>query len=130
MKIELKRAADKTTTKPEAAPPTAGAKAEAAAEHYLRDHGLHPIARNFSCKLGEIDLIMRDGNTLVFIEVRFRKSNRFGSAIETVTRSKQQKIQRTAQYYLMQQANSANMALRFDVIGMSESETQWIKSAF
>lgn len=107
-----------------------GQNAEARAEDYLSKQGLRPIERNFSCKQGEIDLIMRDGATLVFVEVRFRKNALFGSALETVNYRKQRKIIAAGQFYLLTHSAVANSAIRFDVIGITGEDIQWVRSAF
>lgn len=111
-----------------------GTDAERHAERFLRAQGLHPITRNFRCRLGEIDLIMRDGNTLVFIEVRLRKHRTFGHAAETVTWHKQQKLLRAAQHYLLQRSSQPLPECRFDVIAFDGKEALaaplWYKDAF
>lgn len=107
-----------------------GQQAEARAESYLLDRGLQLVERNFLCKLGEIDLIMREGSCLVFVEVRFRKNANFGSALETVNYSKQRKIIAAAQFYLRTHKPMANPAVRFDVIGITGDDIQWVPSAF
>ena len=113
-----------------------GSIAERAAARYLMSKGLKDLERNFRCKLGEIDLIMRDQDQLVFVEVRFRKSSRYGSAASTVDASKQRKLRATATYYLKVR-KLLQAPVRFDVLGMQPSpsapddyEYQWIKSAF
>jgi Holliday junction resolvase-like predicted endonuclease len=70
----------------------AGGRWEREAEVYLHCQGLKTLARNFNCRVGEIDLVMEDGECLVFAEIRYRKNNRFGSGAETVTRSKQGRL--------------------------------------
>ena len=106
-----------------------GEKAEDQAQQFLINQGLQPVCRNFSCKLGEIDLIMEDGNTLVIIEVRYRKSDKFGSALESVTRRKQSRIIASANYYLM--LNNIDQPVRFDVIGITNNQTlNWVPNAF
>lgn len=107
-----------------------GLQAEARAESYLAKSGLRLVERNFLCKLGEIDLIMRDGATLVFVEVRFRKNARFGSALETVNINKQRKIVSAAQFYLRTHRTVTNPAVRFDVVGITGDDIQWVPSAF
>ncbi len=110
-----------------------GQQAEELACAYLQKHKLRLIARNYHCRRGEIDLIMQDGNTLVFIEVRYRKSSRFGSALESVHTHKQQKIIFTAEHYL-QHTSAQYTQYRFDVLAISPGHTapyiQWIKNAF
>ncbi len=107
-----------------------GKSAEARAEKYLVARGLVLVARNFRRRQGEIDLVMRDGKTLVFIEVRYRKSDNYGSALETVTATKQQKIILAAQFYIQEQQIDDTVSLRFDVIGITGDDIQWIKAAF
>ncbi len=105
------------------------------AQQYLIEKGLIYIQRNFRSKMGEIDLIMQDTNTLVFVEVRYRKNTFFGEAVETVDRRKQIKLIRTAEYYLAYHEKYAKMPCRFDVVGLHGHENQaiefnWIKNAF
>lgn len=107
-----------------------GKSAEARAESYLADNGLTPVSRNYRCRQGEIDLIMRDGETLVFIEVRYRKSGHYGSALETVTAAKQHKILIAAQLYIQEKKVDDTIPLRFDVLGITGDDIQWIKAAF
>lgn len=111
-----------------------GAAMEAEAERWLNTHGLHSVAKNFSCKAGEIDLIMRDGGQLVFVEVRFRHSDRYGTAAESVTRAKQQKLIRAAQLFIQTHSQWRNSACRFDVLAGStvaeKLEWQWLRDAF
>ena len=111
-----------------------GNRLEDLAVEYLQQAGVIILHRNFRSNFGEIDLIAQDGTTLVFIEVRYRKNANFGTAAETVTNDKQQKIIHTAQFFL-QTRNWANaLACRFDVLAMSNSEhapnIDWIKDAF
>lgn len=106
-----------------------GKKAEDVACNYLLKNGLPLVTRNFTCRYGEIDLIMQDSDTLVFVEVRYRQSNSFGKAAETVDHNKQRKLVFTANYYL--QKNPSSLATRFDVIAMSEQHPiEWITNAF
>ena len=113
-----------------------GTAIEAAAERWLIAQGMRFVERNFSCKAGEIDLVMRDGEQLVFVEVRFRHADRFGSALESVTRNKQQKVVRAAQYFIAVQPKWRNCACRFDVLGATQTtseaeiEWQWLRDAF
>ena len=107
-----------------------GKSAEALAENYLAGMGLVSVSRNYRCRQGEIDLIMRDGETLVFVEVRYRKSGDYGTALETVTATKQHKILVAAQFYIQKQKVDDTIPLRFDVIGITGNNIQWIKAAF
>lgn len=106
-----------------------GQQAEQRALNYLEALGLTLITQNFHSRRGEIDLIMEDGDTLVFIEVRYRKSAKFGSAIESVNMQKQNRIIHTAQYYI-QQHPSHYSAYRFDVVGLNPNDINWVKDAF
>ena len=108
-----------------------GQAAEEQALAYLNKQGLRLLARNYRCRSGEIDLVMQQADTLVFVEVRYRQSSRFGSAAETVTRSKQQKLLNTASRFLQERALDA--PCRFDVVGISGRQSpqiEWIKDAF
>lgn len=112
-----------------------GRQFEGQACEYLGGQGLTIIATNYIAPLlGEIDLIAKDGKTLVFVEVKARKRSQFGLAIETITPSKQRKIIRTAHHFLQQYPEYADLDCRFDVIGFDifEKTTQitWIKHAF
>jgi putative endonuclease len=108
-----------------------GRQAEDFAQHYLEQQGLKLIERNFRCRLGEIDLIMRDGKALVFIEVRFRKNMEFGGPAISISASKQQKLRSAAKFYLIQNPREAKKVLRFDVIGIlgTDHSVEWIKNA-
>ncbi len=115
---------------------TKGDRAEQAAAYYLQSQGLCKIEQNFRCKLGELDLIMQDQTCLVFVEVRYRKSARYGSAVATVTPAKQSKLRKTALFY-MKARKLQHAAARFDVVGMEPGEAgdsiyqfRWIKNAF
>lgn len=107
-----------------------GNEAELKAQHYLIERGLRLIEKNYSSKFGEIDLIMQDDNTLVFIEVKFRRSNNFGGAAITVNQKKQHKIRLTTEYYLQQKGLYEKHASRFDVLALTDNNIEWIKGAF
>ncbi|NOT68316.1 MAG: YraN family protein [Methylophilaceae bacterium] len=107
-----------------------GVAAEQMAATYLQQQGLTLISQNFTCRYGEIDLIMREGRMLVFVEVRLRSNARFGGAGMSITPAKQHKLQRSAEYYLQQYGNSA---CRFDAVLMNKASAEhieWIKNAF
>lgn len=102
---------------------------EAEALDYLVDSGLTPVTAQFRCRLGEIDLIMRDGDTLVFVEVRFRRSQAFGGALASVDSRKQRRLTAAAGFYLTR--CDPMPACRFDVIAIgTDGEIQWIRNAF
>jgi len=107
---------------------------ERVAESLLRRHGLRTLTRNFQCRSGEIDLVMLDGAVLVFVEVRYRHSDRFGSGADSVTMTKQQRIIRAATHFLARHLQHAQRPSRFDVVsigrGSSGVELEWIRSAF
>ncbi len=96
-----------------------GTAAEKSALEFLQRNGLRLIESNFRCRFGEIDLILHDGSTLVFVEVRLRSSQRFGGAAASVTSAKQGRITRAAQIYLQQQ--SREMVCRIDVVVLTAS---------
>lgn len=110
-----------------------GARAEALACHYLENHGLTLVSRNFYCRGGEIDLVMRDQGILVFVEVRYRRQTGYGHAAETVVRSKQVRIIRCAQYYMLCH-QAWNDAARFDIVSLEgevdKPAIRWLKDAF
>jgi len=109
-----------------------GAYAETEARAYLQQQGLSFVCANYFCKGGEIDLVMLDGQRLIFVEVRHRQSNRYGSAAESVDNRKQKKLLHAAQHYLQQHPHSGSC--RFDVIAMTgpaaRNNIDWIKNAF
>ncbi len=94
---------------------------------YLQEHGLMLVQRNFRCKLGEIDLIMRERDALVFVEVRKRASAAFGGAAASVTPHKQRRLIRAAQVFL--QRYRSPPACRFDVVAIECGKTVWLKNA-
>jgi len=105
--------------------------------NYLQQQGLKLLAKNYHGRRGELDLVMRDENTVVFVEVRYRKSNTYGGALESITTSKQEKLRMTAEQYLQQETELKYG--RFDVVAMSEKvqnkgstiySFEWIKDAF
>jgi len=107
-----------------------GQQAESDAEQFLQNHGLRLESRNYSCRYGEIDLIMTHADTLVFVEVRLRSNARFGGAAATVDLRKQAKLVRSAEHYL-QRRRGALPACRFDVVAIdTDNKTNWIKNAF
>jgi len=111
-----------------------GNEAETLACDYLQQRGLKLLTRNYRAPYGELDLIMRDHDHMVFVEVRFRRHLRYGSGAESVTAAKQDKLIKTALYYLQQHPKQAKYSARFDVISISAAEGQtdveWIKDAF
>lgn len=109
---------------------TAGREAEALAARLIEDAGLEIIARNFRCRHGEIDLIAREGDTIVFCEVRFRSGEAYGGAAESVTARKQARIAAAARYFLTGRPESP---CRFDVLllqTLEQARVRWIRNAF
>lgn len=109
-----------------------GRWAEDRALAFLQERGLRLVERNYRCRYGEVDLIMEDGKTLVFVEVRYRASQRFGGALESVDRRKQSKLLITANCFLKERRHEG--AARFDVAALSPAAegyaVQWVKDAF
>lgn len=107
-----------------------GSRAEDSALEYLKAKGLKPVARNYTAtRIGEIDLVMREGSTLVFVEVRLRRNPNFGSGAETITTAKQNRIIRTALHYLQAEKPLPFTECRFDVVSIGES-IDWLPGAF
>lgn len=114
---------------------TLGNAAEQLAFRFLRDQGLAPVARNFRCRHGEIDLVMLEDDCLVFVEVRYRSPGAFASAAMTVDRQKQNRLVRTAEMFLATRRGFATHRSRFDVIGIDKrrdglQSVDWIRDAF
>ncbi|MBV1870160.1 MAG: YraN family protein [Gammaproteobacteria bacterium] len=118
-----------------------GQKFELFSEAYLTKRGLRLVTRNFSCRHGEIDLIMKDEQTLVFVEVRYRNNSQFGSALDSITLAKQARIIKTAHYYLQTNGSTNKLFCRFDALGISGQDSletqktkhlqvEWVKDAF
>lgn len=116
-----------------------GAQVEALAREYLQSHGLMPVAANASYRGGEIDLVMRDGDMLVFVEVRFRRSagtatTGFGGGVASIDAAKRRKIVHAAERFLAAHREFARMPCRFDVIDASGDadapDFVWLRDAF
>jgi putative endonuclease len=111
-----------------------GERGERLAEKYLKKNGYRIVARNYRCPLGEIDLIVRDGDTIVFVEIKGKSSHRFGSAAEAVTAAKQRRLARVASHYLST-FKLHDSYVRFDVVGIhwagtGRPEIGLVKDAF
>lgn len=111
-----------------------GASAEALAARFLQAQGLRVIGRNLRWRDGELDLVCEHGDTIVFVEVRLRRSSRFGGAAASVSSVKQARVIRAAQHWLAGAGRRAQgRPARFDVIAMSGLDTadiDWIRDAF
>jgi len=107
-----------------------GYEQEQQARNYLLQQGLESVTENYQCKMGELDLIMRDKDIYVFVEVRYRQRNDFGGGLASVDTYKQKKIINAAKYYLQQEKLYDKVPCRFDVVAIKDSRIEWIKDAF
>ncbi|HEY1026404.1 MAG TPA: YraN family protein [Pseudomonas sp.] len=110
-----------------------GRAAEQAARQHLERNGLRLIEQNWRCRLGELDLVMLDGDTVVFVEVRARRHSAWGGALESIDARKRGKLIKAAELFLQQQSRWARHPCRFDVVAISTgaaTHLDWIKSAF
>ncbi len=105
-----------------------GREYEDAACRFLEQQGLRLREKNWRLRFGEIDLVMEDGATLVFVEVKYRSSDVMGLPAESVNTSKQERIRRLAAVYLAKQGTTTDC--RFDVVGILGDRISWLKGAF
>ncbi|UOD34927.1 YraN family protein [Deferribacteraceae bacterium V6Fe1] len=105
-----------------------GKKGEELALNYLKNNGYELIEKNFKSKFGEIDLVMKDGEVVVFVEVKYRLSEDYGSPKDAVTYGKIKKIIKTAEYFIVK--NNLNSLYRFDVVSIFKDNIEHIKNAF
>lgn len=107
-----------------------GSAAEQQAQRHLEGNGLQRVAHNVRSRFGEIDLVMRHANTLVFVEVRYRSHSRFGGALASVDHHKQRRLIATAQHYLLRHPHDG--PCRFDVVGIGGdgNDIEWLQNAF
>ena len=106
-----------------------GTAGEDQALNYLKGQGLKLLARNYRTRSGELDLVMRESETFVCIEVKCRGDTRFGKAVEYVTPAKQRRMQMAFNHYLMAQGlNPASVNARFDVISIESGILNWLKN--
>lgn len=120
---------------PDASPASAGPAAENHALAFLRGHGLQLLARNWRCKGGELDLVMLDADTVVFVEVRYRLHAAFGGAVGSIDTRKQKRLALAANLFLQKEPRWADQPCRFDVVALQGSHhagqpLQWLKNAF
>ncbi|MFW5431986.1 MAG: YraN family protein [Methylophilaceae bacterium] len=118
----------------------AGLEAEKIAATFLINNGLKLVTQNYHCRYGEIDLVMKEADSLVFVEVRLRSNNQFGSAGASITAKKQQKLIATAQHFLQEHDSRSydsklysETACRFDAILMNKADLdhiEWVRNAF
>ena len=103
---------------------------EKKAAEYLKKQGYEILAMNYRCRIGEIDIIARDGEYLVFVEVKYRSSAAGGAPEEAVNYKKQRVISKVASYYLMKEYGTLDVDCRFDVAGILDDEIRLTKNAF
>ncbi|MDE2342302.1 MAG: YraN family protein [Betaproteobacteria bacterium] len=107
-----------------------GKQGEDLAARFLEQRGLHILARNYRCRQGEVDLVARDGTTLVFVEVRWRGGQRFGGAVESIDIRKRRRLVAAARHYLG--VSGVTLACRFDAIliqGNEDVVLEWVRDA-
>ena len=111
-----------------------GRRAEELALRFLKRQGLKPVARNYRCRAGEIDLVMTKAGTVVFVEVRSRTSRAFVSPKETVDWRKQRRLAKVAAWFLRSRRDLAGARVRFDVVSVTNpdysAKMEWIRNAF
>ena len=112
-----------------------GKDAESQALKHLQQQGLRLLAQNWLCKRGELDLVMLDGDTVVFVEVRYRQHTQWGGALGSIDARKRQKLILAAQYFLQRESRWANYPCRFDVVAIDGATgtaplLNWLRNAF
>lgn len=115
-------------------PTAVGRSAEALAAAYLGTQGLRTLCKNYRCSRGEIDIVMQEGGTIVFVEVRYRASSRYLDPLESITFEKQSRIVKAARHFLQTRLRGRQAPCRFDVLtllgDLADPKIQWIKAAF
>jgi putative endonuclease len=114
---------------------SSGKAAEELARQHLLQHGLKLLAQNWSCRSGELDLVMLDADTVVFVEVRYRRHSAWGGAVESVDARKREKLTKAALHFLQRESRWAKHPCRFDVIAINAEgnptpRLNWIRNAF
>ncbi len=112
-----------------------GRKAERIAARYLKRRGLRLLARNYRCRVGELDLIMQEADTLVFVEVKFRRDEHWMPVIEALNRTKRRRIILTSEHYLQRQGLAPDIReCRFDLVllvgDLRSPDIRWLRRAF
>ena len=107
-----------------------GAEYERYAAHFLEKQGYQIIEYNYCCRLGEIDIVARDGRYLVFVEVKYRSDSTQGYALEAVDARKQTVIRKVAEYYLLARHLPPETPCRFDAVGITGKDTVLVKDGF
>lgn len=120
-------------TKPKPMPRARGQAVEAEACRFLQQQGLTLLDANYTLRSGELDLVMQQGQTVVFVEVRYRKTDRYGTPAESVTPAKQRKLLLAARHWLATHPLHARLPCRFDIMagrpGESGPQFEWITDA-
>lgn len=119
-----------TTTKKITPRRATGDRFEGAARSFLEERGMRCVQANFLCRHGEIDLVMREGATLVFVEVRYRKNGAFGGALGSITSTKRRRLISAAHLWLAWHPYDARRPCRFDVLAYEGDSVEWIRGAF
>ncbi len=107
---------------------TLGQQAETLAQHYLEQQGLSFVERNVRYPFGEIDLVMRQQNQWVFVEVKYRSATQFGGAIQALSKAQIGRIRKAASQYLQQ--HKLDVPCRFDMIAIDGDQIHWLQGAF
>ena len=107
-----------------------GAYYENLVAEYLKTQGYEILEKNYRCRIGEIDLIAKEGETLVFVEVKYRRNDKMGDPKEAVDQKNQKKISMTASYYLMRECGRMDIPCRFDVAAVLGDQIEVVKNAF
>ena len=107
-----------------------GEAAEQLAAQFLQRQGMKITLRNYRCRFGEIDLVAQDGKTLVFVEVKSRRTENFGGAAASITRDKRGKLLRAARHYLARHGNAARCRFDAVLIRGEPPQIEWIRDAF
>ncbi|MBR3683740.1 MAG: YraN family protein [Lachnospiraceae bacterium] len=107
-----------------------GTKYEKTAMEYLQTKGVHILQSNYRNRYGEIDIIALDGDTLCFVEVKYRKTGKAGTSEESVGYAKQKQICKISDFYRMQNQIPFHTPIRFDVIAVNDDRIRWMKNAF
>lgn len=112
-----------------------GAYWETFASNHLSAQGLEIIARGYRCRLGELDIVCRDGDALVIVEVRARSTGAYTTALDSISRRKRQRIVNAARHFLMRHPHWFHRPLRFDVVAIDAVDTDqprlsWVRNAF
>lgn len=111
-----------------------GRQGELYARQWLEARGLIHVCSNFRCRYGELDLVMRDGDCLAIVEVRYRRGSSHGGALLSISRNKRERIARSAALLLLKHPALRGLALRFDVMGLTGTTespaVDWRKGAF